>query len=219
MSDAGYSEETCVRCGWTMGQPALNCQNDNTPHWFPSSDARLAAYDAARATVKIEGNTRAYYVLRAENAESRLAAATEALNAVVTLEGSAWLDRLPTDVRQKVRAALHPDGAVRVRVTHGRHCPCSACEREDWTRITSPCGMHGEGCPAVYAPIHPDGAGGCAPGCRADAGAGLHKPECRHPDGAVFHHDGCGASWTLPNVTTKAVCPNCGVWVPADGAA
>ncbi len=39
------------------------------------------------------------------------------------------------------------------RVTHGRHCPCSACEREDWTRITGPCGMHGADCPAVYAPV------------------------------------------------------------------
>ena len=38
-------------------------------------------------------------------------------------------------------------------VTHGRHCKCSACAREDWTRITVPCGMHGPGCPAVYAPI------------------------------------------------------------------
>jgi hypothetical protein len=38
------------------------------------------------------------------------------------------------------------------KVTHGRHCPCSACAREDWTRITGPCGMHGKDCPAVYAP-------------------------------------------------------------------
>lgn len=37
------------------------------------------------------------------------------------------------------------------RVTHGRHCLCSACAREDWTKITSPCGMHGPDCPAVYA--------------------------------------------------------------------
>lgn len=37
--DKGYSEETCLRCGWTMGQPPLNCQNDDTPHRFPSSDA------------------------------------------------------------------------------------------------------------------------------------------------------------------------------------
>lgn len=34
--DAGRSEEQCVRCGWTMGRPPLNCQNDNTPHVFPS---------------------------------------------------------------------------------------------------------------------------------------------------------------------------------------
>lgn len=33
---AGYSEEKCVRCGWVMGNPPLNCQNDNTPHRFPS---------------------------------------------------------------------------------------------------------------------------------------------------------------------------------------
>lgn len=34
--DKGYSEEQCVRCGWVMGRPALNCQNDDTPHVFPS---------------------------------------------------------------------------------------------------------------------------------------------------------------------------------------
>ena len=39
------------------------------------------------------------------------------------------------------------------RVTHGRHCTCSACAREDWTRIKAPCGMHGSDCPAVYAPL------------------------------------------------------------------
>ena len=33
----GFSEEKCVRCGWVMGQPALNCQNDDTPHSFPSA--------------------------------------------------------------------------------------------------------------------------------------------------------------------------------------
>lgn len=46
------------------------------------------------------------------------------------------------------------------RVTHGRHCTCSACAREDWTRITGPCGMHGADCPAEYAPIA--AAGGAA---------------------------------------------------------
>jgi hypothetical protein len=34
--DAGRSEETCIRCGWRMGNPALNCNNDNTAHVFPS---------------------------------------------------------------------------------------------------------------------------------------------------------------------------------------
>ena len=39
------------------------------------------------------------------------------------------------------------------RVTHGRHCTCSACAREDWALIKAPCGMHGSDCPGVYAPI------------------------------------------------------------------
>lgn len=32
----GFSEEKCIRCGWVMGHPPLNCQNDDTPHVFPS---------------------------------------------------------------------------------------------------------------------------------------------------------------------------------------
>ena len=32
----GFSEERCLRCGWVMGSPALNCNNDDTPHRFPS---------------------------------------------------------------------------------------------------------------------------------------------------------------------------------------
>jgi hypothetical protein len=32
----GYSEERCLRCGWVMGHPALNCNNDDTPHLFRS---------------------------------------------------------------------------------------------------------------------------------------------------------------------------------------
>jgi hypothetical protein len=42
----------------------------------------------------------------------------------------------------------------RKRVTHGRHCPCSACAQEDWTNPRlAPCGMHGPECPAVYDSI------------------------------------------------------------------
>lgn len=40
----GYSEEKCVRCGWVMGHPALNCQNDNTPHVFPSTLSLSSKY-------------------------------------------------------------------------------------------------------------------------------------------------------------------------------
>ena len=37
----GYSEERCVRCGWVMGHQPLNCNNDNTPHVFPSQLAEI----------------------------------------------------------------------------------------------------------------------------------------------------------------------------------
>jgi hypothetical protein len=40
----GYSEEKCIRCGWVMGHPPLNCLNDDTPHVFPSqldADVRM----------------------------------------------------------------------------------------------------------------------------------------------------------------------------------
>lgn len=34
--DKGHSEEKCIRCGWVMGHAPLNCNNDDTPHVFPS---------------------------------------------------------------------------------------------------------------------------------------------------------------------------------------
>lgn len=52
-SGCGYSEETCLRCGWTMGQPALNCQNDDTPHRFPSQLREL--YEAVALAVGGDG--------------------------------------------------------------------------------------------------------------------------------------------------------------------
>lgn len=38
------------------------------------------------------------------------------------------------------------------RVTHGRHCLCSSCAREDWTNPVFTCGMHGADCPSKYQP-------------------------------------------------------------------
>jgi hypothetical protein len=61
-----------------------------------------------------------------------------------------------------VRAALAAAAAVNrnpalddfMVVTHGRHCPCSACGRQDWAEPgLAPCGMHGPSCPPVYAPV------------------------------------------------------------------
>lgn len=56
--------------------------------------------------------------------------------------------------RPRIRTFTLQDFGVGGKITHGRHCSCSACAREDWTRLElAPCGMHGFGCPPVYAPL------------------------------------------------------------------
>lgn len=40
-----FSREKCVRCGWTMGSPPLSCQNDGSPHSFPSQAVVAAERD------------------------------------------------------------------------------------------------------------------------------------------------------------------------------
>jgi hypothetical protein len=53
------------------------------------------------------------------------------------------------DHKASARAAL----AAAPALTHGRHCRCSACARQDWTDPSlAHCGMHGPSCPAVYDP-------------------------------------------------------------------
>ena len=40
-----------------------------------------------------------------------------------------------------------------LRITHGRHCACGACARQDWAEPgLAPCGMHGSSCPPRYDP-------------------------------------------------------------------
>lgn len=64
----------------------------------------------------------------------------------------------------KARAAVA--GAAE-RITHGRHCLCSACAAQDWAEPQlAPCGMHGPSCPPVYAPL---GAAGDSVGAVAGA--------------------------------------------------
>jgi predicted nucleic acid-binding Zn-ribbon protein len=63
------------------------------PHPDPQAQRKIEAYDAARAKVKIEGNARAYYVLRAEAAEE------EAENL-----RQAWRER--TDQWEEMRARV-----------------------------------------------------------------------------------------------------------------
>jgi hypothetical protein len=75
---------------------ALVAENQQQGH-------KVAAYDAARAKVKIEGNTRAYYVLRAEKAEAEIQQLRDALQSCVNYietdcEGSGF-DGVPASAR------------------------------------------------------------------------------------------------------------------------
>lgn len=63
---------------------------------------------------------------------------------------------LPVTAQEEPVEAVTPPAEPETEpaLTHGRHCPCSACAREDWTNpALADCGMHGPSCPRVYAPF------------------------------------------------------------------
>ncbi len=75
----------------------------------------------------------------------------------VSIENRKWVGR--ADVLRQTPAAVkfisaEPLlGPLTENMTHGRHCRCSACARQDWADPQlAPCGMHGRSCPPVYAP-------------------------------------------------------------------
>jgi len=74
---------------------------------------KVEAYDAARATVKIEGNTRAYYVLRAEHAEAQAETYRAALDEVGPFMEEA-MSRLPW-------GSLQGTWQNRARTWHAKH--------------------------------------------------------------------------------------------------
>lgn len=54
----------------------------------------------------------------------------------------------------KLLAGAAAAPARHVTVTHGRHCKCTACARQDWGEPgLACCGMHGPGCPPRYEPL------------------------------------------------------------------
>lgn len=78
----------------------------------------------------------------------------------------------------------HKREYVPLRITHGRHCTCSACARQDWSEPQlAPCGMHGEGCPALYQPLGP--AGVRVDPATARVARATAREEAGVPDGLV----------------------------------
>jgi hypothetical protein len=122
--------------------------------WLASAEFSKSTREAAERT--IEGLS-----VRLNDAENDREAAEreaerlgEALAKIIEAHdeeaGIAFGDDLEAEVLSIARAAL----SLRERITHGRHCVCSACAAEDWTNPNlAPCGMHGPSCPPVYAPI------------------------------------------------------------------
>ena len=67
------------------------------------------------------------------------------------------------------------------KITHGRHCICSACAAEDWTNPQlACCGMHGPSCPREYAPL--GGAGQRVPSSEP-------RPENPYPEHTTSSDD------------------------------
>lgn len=93
---------------------------------------KAEAYDNARATVKIEGNTRAYYVLRAEEAEARASAAERALSVEKT--SSAVLAEMVEQETDRANVAERERDEWR---DTARLCGKRVRELEAATRITS----------------------------------------------------------------------------------
>ena len=90
--------------------------------------------------------------LKMSSRERAILAAKRAIYGVEYLE----LDAVQQDfVERIVDAVLNVKRSPEATsITHGRHCFCSACAREDWTNPElAPCGMHGSSCPRVYAPF------------------------------------------------------------------
>jgi len=84
------------------------------------------------------------------------------------------------------------------RITHGRHCTCTPCAREDWTKTLSPCGMHGPDCPALYQPWGMAGDHAHARGREEDPTPSAKPPETR-PFAGIYQS--CGSRPVTPEVT------------------
>lgn len=74
----GYSAEKCVRCGWVMGQRQLNCQNDDTPHVFPS---QLRLEEQLQSEIALKDGLEAEAARLSEQLEATQEALREAADA------------------------------------------------------------------------------------------------------------------------------------------
>jgi hypothetical protein len=118
--------------------------------------ARLAAVEAALIAcaeiVGVDGEAieaaRSGAMKFPSIAEFALAAVRQQRNDVEETEEELAAVRAELDEAQRALQA-----AVGKKITHGRHCTCTACAQEDWTNPKFVCGMHGSGCPSVYAPL------------------------------------------------------------------
>jgi len=135
----GHSEEKCVRCGWVMGHQPLNCNNNDTPHVFPSQLAERDRLRAALVPLSISGT-------QADMAEF-FAAIDEARNRYAVVVHGRWLDTEPpraTVIRSRDGWLWHdmcttdPDSAEEIAealtyVAEDR-AERAAAERAEWSQ-------------------------------------------------------------------------------------
>ena len=116
--------------------------------------------DARQQKILAEAHVLAMNVMaeRVVAAEAGLKRLRELVTAV--LDGALETSNGKVEVSEESLAAIEFSVAYGgVAITHGRHCTCSACAREDWTNADlAPCGMHGSDCPALYDPWGPAGS-------------------------------------------------------------
>jgi hypothetical protein len=101
-----HSREKCLRCGWVMGSPPLNCQNDDTPHRFASTEAEV---EALRAEVeRARGDAKAWLDERGNAEWQAMTADRDAYRARIDAV-RALCDESNDELIDAIRAALDDD--------------------------------------------------------------------------------------------------------------
>lgn len=150
---------TCVTHGW-HGQPF--CPRCSTSTLQPGTFTAVTPDPEPTTTVRLIARLRAAQPRYRELNSPLYDAIQDAIEHIESLTGLLYrlLDYQHAGFNEHhARGRAHRDRAAAApvayeRITHGRHCACTACARQDWAdpRLVA-CGMHGPDCPPRYQPF------------------------------------------------------------------